>query len=250
MNSNFENLQKHAIEIKKKIEKNKKTPKKDWQRAGSFPPFMIYDDTKIKTDDSTPDITVSKLISILGVQKIPKEMVRRIEEAVHKFYIDSKIYIEAPTESQIEASLLNLLNGFSKGQEEVQKRFSSLDAATKDKLAMVDFPNNIKIINDDTIEPENLLFLIKKALDNISKDPNIRKKSEMPRNKLIYELCDIYHNITGQRPGVTYNKYSETYDGLFFNFTWNILSQTNTEIPSSIGRRISEIVQKYNQSKK
>lgn len=252
MTTSFESLQKQAAQIKKKITHDKKTPKTGWSRAGSFPPFLIMDDTVHEyTGDHGENIcTISELTSVLKVPEIPQEILQRIESAVHQYHIDCKVYLASPKESEVEASLLRLLNGFDKGLIEVRSRFLNIDAVTKDRLAMIDFPDNLDIMNAENVDPDQLLALIENVVNGLSKNKNRRKKSEMPRNTMIYELCDIYYHITGRQPGVSYDSRSKTYGGLFFSFVCTLLSKTPAEIPIYIGRRISEIVSRYNLSEK
>lgn len=201
----------------------------------------------------------SKLKLILAVDDISSEMVCRIRETVHEYQININTYLGKPTESQVEASLRWLVYGYQEGEKELRKRFKTLDAETKNRLASVDFPHNLDIMNSDDAEPERLLSLIDKAIDALQKNRNKRKLPTGPRKWLILDLCDIYFRITHQKPSVTYympksapNNGNECfYSGRFWDFVCLILKTVDPKSTKyiqsdSLGVRIAEICSFYN----
>jgi len=198
-----------------------------------------------------------ELKKILNIQEIQAVYIQRLRDAVDRYFIDSHIFTESPNENEIEAALGWLLNGYKKGENEFQRRFRKIDDKTIDRLAEVDFPKNLDVMNANKLDSNRLLMLIDGAADSIIKDRNNRKKTAAPRRQLIFELCDIYYKITDRKPGVSFPKSGSYggkyhYYGPFFRFVMHVfeLSGVNRaeDIPT-MGRRIAEVCRAYkNQS--
>lgn len=199
----------------------------------------------------------TKLKNVLDVSEIPAEMLRRIQDAVHHYHISSHVYLDSPNESQIEASLLWLVNGYQKSDNEFQDRFKRLDALTKDRLAQVDLPDNLDIMNADEVDPSRVLDIIDKAIDSINKDRTKQKMPTGPLKQLIYNLCFIYEEIIGQKPKITYYGHHKDaphfgfspYRGQFYDFLVFVLGLIHPDQHihnPTLGSHIKKIISLYN----
>lgn len=204
----------------------------------------------------------SKIVKVLGVKEISLEMIKRIQDAAHQCHIYTRTFLNSPTESDVEAALRWLIDGYEKGNAEFKKRFKKLDKITKDRLAEVDFPNNLDIMTADNVEPERVLRLIDIVADSIHKDRTKRKPRASPRKQLIFDLCDIYFQITGQKPIVKLDFRTEEDPGKFYDFAKLILKKVDPKLISkkvppkskrikpikqeSLAVRIAEVCNQYN----
>jgi len=156
------------------------------------------------TDFHPTDDLYSQLLSILNVKEIPDAQLRNISDAVDWYQILISADLTAPAESEQEAALLWLTRGYNKGDAEFKKRFKNLDSKTRNRIAFVDFPNNLDIMNAGECESDRLLHLISKAIDSIKKDSAKQKRPAGPLDFLIYNLCGIYEGLTDRKATVSY----------------------------------------------
>ena len=249
--------------IKAKI-KNKKVPRRGWEPTGTLPYFPISEDPE-KGDSHF----YAKLCEIFKQDSLSKETLKKIQDAFHRYHKNKHEYprchknkhedpgyhknkhedLNAPNESEIEAAFLDLLNGIEKGPDEFDRRFKILDAISRDRLAMVDLPNNLDIMYADQADPQRILNLIDQALDNIKKDRTRQRKPREPLNRLIIAMFFIYEESLGKQPTISFNPYndSQPYYGLFYDLIDIALKKIDSEKHSNIlnptlGRQIAEVI--------
>jgi hypothetical protein len=195
----------------------------------------------------------SKIRTILDVDDIPQEYLRKLQDAAHEYHIAMTTHLKNPKESEVEAALLWLANGYRKGFETFRERFKSLDVVTRDRLAMVDFPENLDLMNVDDCEPKRILPLIEKVAESIRKNRAKQKWPAGPRRQLLFRLCEVFYGITGRNPGVTWNEYDEQHSGSFYDFAILLLKEIDSENiqardPKGLGVRIAEICSQFKKS--
>lgn len=83
--------------------------------------------------------------------------------------------------------------------------------------------HQIKSIKDKDSPLNNMLYVAKLITDTVNNRKELDYQLSIPKN-MIRTLGLLYQDITGERPTITYNNYTEEYSGKFLMFC-NLLNQ-------------------------